>query len=682
MMVEMNNMVQEIRLTGPLSAKKPFIEGIRRAPDRGFTLTQAQTETALKNALRYVPEEYQEEMAAEFLDELMTMGRIYGYRFRPEGNIKAKPINEYEGKCVEGKAFQLMMNNNLDFDVALYPYELVTYGETGKVCQNWMQYLLIQKYLRQLTQDQTLVVSSGHPVGLFHSKPENPRVIITNSLMVGLFDNPKDQDIAEQMGVANYGQMTAGGWMYIGPQGIVHGTFNTLLNAARQKMGIADDQDLAGVFFVSSGLGGMSGAQPKAVEIAGGVGIIAEVDLSRIKTRHDQGWVTDVTDDLAKAFQLAKDAQVSKKPISIAYHGNIVDLLAYAVEHDIKIDLLSDQTSCHAVYDGGYCPQGLTFQERTEMLKKNRKQFVRKVDETLKTHFEMIKKLSEKGTYFFDYGNAFLKAVYDAGVLEVSKNGIDDKDGFIFPSYVEDIMRPELFDYGYGPFRWVCLSGDAEDLHKTDQAAMSCIDPDRRGQDRDNYVWIRDAEKNKMVVGSQARILYQDAYGRLKIALRFNEMVRRGEVGPIMLGRDHHDVSGTDSPFRETSNIKDGSNIMADMATQCFAGNAARGMSLIALHNGGGVGIGKSINGGFGMVLDGSKRVDEVLESAMLWDVMGGVARRAWARNENAISTSEEYNLINQGRDHITLPYLTDEDIIKSMVEEKWNQHQEKGGLA
>ena len=682
MMVEMKNMVQEIRLTGPLPTKKPFIEGIRRAPDRGFKLTQAQTETALKNALRYIPEEHHEEMAAEFLDELMTMGRIYGYRFRPEGNIKAKPINDYEGKCVEGKAFQLMMDNNLDFDVALYPYELVTYGETGKVCQNWMQYLLIQKYLCQLTQDQTLVVSSGHPVGLFHSKPENPRVIITNSLMVGLFDNPKDQDIAEQMGVANYGQMTAGGWMYIGPQGIVHGTFNTLLNAARQKMGIADDQDLAGVLFVSSGLGGMSGAQPKAVEIAGGVGIIAEVDLSRIKTRHDQGWVTDVTDDLAKAFQLAKDAQARKKPISIAYHGNIVDLLAYAVEHDVKIDLLSDQTSCHAVYDGGYCPQGLTFQERTEMLKNDRKQFVRRVDETLKTHFEMIKKLSEKGTYFFDYGNAFLKSVYDAGVLEVSMNGIDDKDGFIFPSYVEDIMGPELFDYGYGPFRWVCLSGEPEDLHKTDQAAMACIDPDRRGQDRDNYVWIRDAEKNKMVVGSQARILYQDAYGRLKIALRFNEMVRRGEVGPIMLGRDHHDVSGTDSPFRETSNIKDGSNIMADMATQCFAGNAARGMSLVALHNGGGVGIGKSINGGFGMVLDGSKRVDDILESAMLWDVMGGVARRAWARNENAISTSEEYNRLNQGRDHITLPYITDENIITTMVEEKWHQQQKKGGLA
>lgn len=660
-----------IKLEGPLPEKKSFLEGIRRAPDRGFKLTPAQTEVALKNALRYIPEEYHAEMAPEFLDELLTMGRIYGYRFRPEGNIKAKSINEYPGKCTEGKAFQLMMDNNLDFEVALYPYELVTYGETGKVCQNWMQYLLIQKYLQELTQDQTLVVSSGHPVGLFKSKPDSPRVIITNSLMIGMFDNAKDQDIAEQMGVANYGQMTAGGWMYIGPQGIVHGTFNTLLNAARLKMGLADDKDLEGILFVSSGLGGMSGAQPKAVEIANGVGIVAEVDESRIKTRHDQGWVQKVSGDLEEVYRWAKEAQKNKKPLSIAYHGNVVDLLAYAVEKDIKIDLLSDQTSCHVAYEGGYCPQGMTFEERTQMLKNDRETFIQRVDETLKTHFKVIQKLVDKGTYFFDYGNAFLKAVFDAGVQEVSLNGVDEKDGFIFPSYVEDILGPELFDYGYGPFRWVCLSGDPEDLRKTDAAAMECIDPERRGQDRDNYVWIRDAEKNKMVVGSQARILYQDAYGRTNIALRFNEMVRRGEVGPIMLGRDHHDVSGTDSPFRETSNIKDGSNIMADMATQCFAGDAARGMSLVALHNGGGVGIGKSINGGFGMVLDGSRRADKILETAMLWDVMGGVARRAWATNENALTTSMEYNELNKGQDHITLPYLADDEMVTKLVAEK-----------
>ncbi len=658
-----------IKLDNVLPEYPSFVSGIRRAPDRGFKLTRSQTETALKNALRYIPEELHEKLAPEFMEELLTRGRIYGYRFRPIGNIKAKAIHEYKGNCIEGKAFQIMMDNNLDFDVALYPYELVTYGETGKVCQNWMQYTLIKKYLEVMTNQQTLVIESGHPLGLFKSKPEAPRVIITNALMIGMFDNPKDLDIAEQMGVANYGQMTAGGWMYIGPQGIVHGTFNTLLNAGRLKLGIPEDKDLSGYLFVSSGLGGMSGAQPKAIEISGGVGIVAEVDRSRIETRHSQGWVKRVSGDLKEVFDIAQEYMDKKESMSIAYHGNIVDLLKYAADNHIKIHLLSDQTSCHAVYEGGYCPQGVTFEERTELLKKDREKFKQLVDETLRKHFEVIKRLVEQGTYFFDYGNAFMKAVYDAGVKEISKNGIDEKDGFIWPSYVEDIMGPMLFDYGYGPFRWVCLSGDHNDLIKTDKVAMDCIDPNRRGQDRDNYVWIRDAEKNKLVVGTQARILYQDAMGRTKIALKFNEMVRNGEVGPIMLGRDHHDVSGTDSPFRETSNIKDGSNVMADMATQCFAGNAARGMSLIALHNGGGVGIGKSINGGFGMVLDGSERVDNILKSAMPWDVMGGVARRAWARNENSITTSIEYNQNNPGTDHITLPYIPDESLVKSLVE-------------
>ncbi|SET47127.1 urocanate hydratase [Natronincola peptidivorans] len=658
-----------IKLDNTLPAYPEFVKGIRRAPDRGFKLTVDQTEIALKNALRYIPEELHETVVPEFLEELLTRGRIYGYRFRPEGNIKGKSIDSYKGNCIEGKAFQVMMDNNLDFDIALYPYELVTYGETGKVCQNWMQYRLIKKYLEVMTNEQTLVIESGHPLGLFKSKPDAPRVIITNALMVGMFDNPKDLDIAEQMGVANYGQMTAGGWMYIGPQGIVHGTFNTLLNAGRKKLGLAEDEDLRGILFVTSGLGGMSGAQPKAVEIANGVGIIAEVDYSRIKTRHDQGWVSIISNDLKEVFTIAEEYIGKREPISIAYHGNIVDLLQYAVDNNIKIPLLSDQTSCHAVYEGGYCPQGLSFEERTDILKRNREEFIQLVDETLKTHFKLIKTLVERGTYFFDYGNAFMKAVYDAGVKEISKNGIDEKDGFIFPSYVEDIMGPELFDYGYGPFRWVCLSGKHEDLIKTDKAAMEQIDPNRRGQDRDNYVWIRDAEKNKMVVGTQARILYQDAMGRTKIALKFNEMVRKGEVGPIMLGRDHHDVSGTDSPFRETSNIKDGSNVMADMATQCFAGNAARGMSLVALHNGGGVGIGKSINGGFGMVLDGSDRVDSILKSAMPWDVMGGVARRAWARNENSITTGIEYNQENASTDHITLPFIPKEELIKELIQ-------------
>ena len=645
-----------------------FVEGIRRAPDRGYTLTPAQTATALKNALRYIPTEFHAQLAPEFMEELRTRGRIYGYRFRPAGDLKAKPIDAYKGKCIEGKAFQVMIDNNLCFDIALYPYELVTYGETGQVCQNWMQYNLIKRYLEELTQDQTLVIESGHPLGLFRSHPEAPRVIITNAMMIGQFDNLHDWHIAMQMGVANYGQMTAGGWMYIGPQGIVHGTFNTLLNAGRMKLGVPQDGDLRGHLFVSSGLGGMSGAQPKAAEIAGATAIIAEVDASRIETRHSQGWVGHVAESVAEAFRMAREAMDRREPCSIAYHGNVVDLLEYAEREGILIELLSDQTSCHAVYEGGYCPVGISFEERTRMLREEPEAFRKLVDQSLRRHFEVIRKLVARGSYFFDYGNSFMKAIYDAGVKEISRNGVDEKDGFIWPSYVEDIMGPELFDYGYGPFRWVCLSGKHEDLIKTDHAAMECIDPNRRGQDMDNYNWIRDAEKNQLVVGTEARILYQDAEGRMNIALRFNEMVRNGEVGPIMLGRDHHDVSGTDSPFRETSNIKDGSNLMADMAVQCFAGNCARGMSLVALHNGGGVGIGKAINGGFGMVCDGSERVDRILRSAMLWDVMGGVARRSWARNPNAMSTVREFNHAHADGYQITEPFVADDQIIEQAM--------------
>lgn len=645
-----------------------FDEDIRRAPSRGFTLTQDQTETALKNALRYIHPSLHAELIPEFLEELTTRGRIYGYRFRPTGRIYAKPISEYEGKCLEGRAFQLMIDNNLDFEIALYPYELVTYGETGQVAQNWMQYRLIMDYLKELSHDTTLVVESGHPLGLFPSHERAPRVIITNSLMVGEFDNQKDWEIAAAMGVANYGQMTAGGWMYIGPQGIVHGTYNTLLNAGRQFLGIPESENLAGRLFVSSGLGGMSGAQPKAMRLAGGVAIIAEVDKSRIETRFKQGWVDDASSNLDHLFTLAHDAQRMKAPLSLAYEGNIVDLLEYTVEHGIHIDLLSDQTSCHAAFEGGYCPQGLSFSERTDMLSHDSVEFTRRVRESLRHHYELIEQAVRNGTYFFDYGNAFLKSVFDAGLTRISKNGHDDKDGFVMPSYVEDIMGPHLFDYGYGPFRWVCLSGEPEDLRATDRAAMESIDPHRRSQDADNYNWIRDAEEAQLVVGSQARILYQDTEGRIRIALRFNEMVRNGECGPIMLGRDHHDVSGTDSPFRETANIKDGSNVMADMAVQCFAGNAARGMSLVALHNGGGVGIGKSINGGFGLVLDGSERVDDIIRSAMLWDVMGGVARRSWARNPHAMEVVQNFNRSREDTSHITEPALVDEGLIQSAV--------------
>ena len=502
----------------------------RRAPRRESHLSRADQALAIKNALRYIHPDHHAQMAKEFAQELAEHGRIYGYRFRPAGAIYGKPIDEYKGRCIEGRAIQVMIDNNLDFDVALYPYELTTYGETGQVCQNWMQYRLIKKYLEQLTEEQTLVVMSGHPLGLFHSHRLAPRVIISNGLMVGTFDDQENFNRAAALGVANYGQMTAGGWMYIGPQ-------------------------------------------------------------------------------------------------------------------------------------------GLSFAERTRMLAEEPEAFRALVDKTLQHHYEMICKFHDRGTYFFDYGNSFLKAVYDSGVKAVCKNGENDLDGFVFPSYVEDILGPCLFDYGYGPFRWCCLSRKPEDLHKTDMAAAEYIRThNRRYQDYDNYVWVRDAEKNRLVVGTQCRILYQDAMGRMNLALKFNEMVRNGEIGPVILGRDHHDTGGTDAPFRETSNIKDGSNLMAEMATQCYAGNAARGMSYIALHNGGGTGIGRAINGGFGMVLDGSERVDTILRMAMPWDTMVGVARRSWACNEHAMTTAAEYNELYAGQDHITMPYVADSAVVEQAV--------------
>ena len=669
----------KIKLSDELPEYPVLKENVRRAPKREVTLNEREIKLALKNALRYVPESLHEKLAPEFLDELMTRGRIYGYRFIPKEKIYGRPIDEYKGKCIEGKAFQVMIDNNLAHEVALYPYELVTYGETGQVCQNWMQYQLIKKYLEELTDEQTLAVMSGHPLGLFKSHKSSPRVIISNGLMIGMFDNPHDWSKATAMGCSSYGQMTAGGWMYIGPQGIVHGTFNTLINAGRKELGIPGDKDLAGHLFITSGLGGMSGAQPKAVEIANGVGIIAEVDFSRIETRLAQGWVSTVTDFVEEAFEIAREYLYKKQTISIAYHGNIVELLEYAVDNNIHVDLLSDQTSCHVPYDGGYCPKGLTFEERTELLNSDREKFAQMVDKSLADHFKAIKALVDRGSYFFDYGNAFMKAVFDSGVKEIAKNGEDTSEGFIFPSYVEDIMGPMLFDYGYGPFRWVCLSGKPEDLHKTDLAAMSVIDPNRRGQDRDNYIWIRDAEKNKLVVGTQARILYQDALGRRDIALKFNDMVRNGEIGPVMLGRDHHDTGGTDSPFRETSNIYDGSNVTADMAVHCFAGNAARGMSLVALHNGGGVGISKAINGGFGLVLDGSKRVDKIINASIPWDTMVGVSRRSWARNEHSIETTIEYNNKFEGQDHITIPFVAKDELIEETLKNFKNNGEQNG---
>jgi urocanate hydratase len=667
---EMNSLDKLITLEDiyeELPVYPKFVKGIRRAPKREMLLNEKDIKLALKNALRYIPLKWHEIIAGEFYEELMTYGRIYGYRFRPSYEIKGKSIDEYEANTLEGKAFQVMIDNNLDFDVALYPYELVTYGETGQVCQNWMQYQLIKKYLQIMNDNQTLSILSGHPLGLFASSKNAPRIILTNGLMVGMYDNLHYFNRAQALGVANYGQMTAGGFMYIGPQGIVHGTYTTLLNAGRLKLKLNKDDNLNGKLFVSSGLGGMSGAQGKAIEIAGGVGIIAEVDISRINTRFSQKWVSKVVTTPKEAFSEAKKHLNSKSSIAIAYHGNIVDLLEYAVNNNCKIDLLSDQTSCHAVYDGGYCPVDLSFSKRTQLLDSDKSLFVKLVDKSLKRHYQAIKSLVDKGTYFFDYGNSFLKSVYDSGIKEICKNKENDLDGFIYPSYVEDLMGPLLFDFGYGPFRWVCLSGKNEDLDLTDKVAMSCIDPNRRFQDRDNYEWIKNAKKNNLVVGTKARILYQDAYGRLEIALAFNKLVREKKCGPIMLGRDHHDTGGTDSPFRETANIKDGSQIMADMATHVALGNAARGMSLVSLHNGGGVGIGKAINGGYGMVLDGKEATDEILKKSLLYDVIAGVSRRAWARNYPAIETAEKYNKIDNNS-IITLPFIADDKLIEKTI--------------
>lgn len=646
-----------------------FAEGIRRAPKRTFTLSTNETVLALKNALRYVPEEWHHELAPEFLSELRTVGRIFGYRFRPAGAIKALPIDAYAGQCVAGRAFQVMIDNNLDFDVALFPYELVTYGDMGQVCQNWMQYRLIKMYLQEMTREQTLVVESGHPVGLFRSHAGGPRVVITNALMVGCYNDRENWHRAAAIGVANHGQTTAGGWMYIGPQGLIHRSYCTILNAARLKLKLPKDADLTGRLFVSSGLGAMGGTQGKAVEIANGIAVIAEVDFERIQARHKQGWVKMVAKTPEEAFRIAREYRRKRQGMSVAFHGNILDLLNFAVEKGDEIDLLSDQTSCHAAYEGGYCPQGLTPEEGAGLLAEEPESFRGYVDRSLRQHFSFIKILVRRGAYFFEYGNSFMQAVYEAGKKEICRNGRDPLDGFIFPSYVEDVIGPLLFDFGYGPLRWVCLSGKPEDLAKTDIAAMRSIDPARNVHDRDNHAWLRDAANNKLTVGGiQARSIFQDAEGRTRIGLRLNEMVRKGEIGPVMLGRDHHDTGATDSPFRETANIKDGSNIMADMAVQCFVGNAARGMSLVVLNNGGGAGIGKAINGGFGLVLDGSEEVDEVIRRAISWDVMGGVARRAWARNENSIETSMRHNDLNRGSDHITLPYLADDEMLRELV--------------
>lgn len=644
-----------------------FDPAMRRAPKRETTLSQQDKILAVKNALRYIPPQHHKVMAKEFYQELEEHGRIYGYRFRPHGAIWGQPIDNYQGNCLAGRAIQVMIDNNLDFNVSLYPYELVTYGETGQVCQNWMQYRLIKQYLEEMEADQTLIVSSGHPIGLFRSSKTAPRVILSNGLMVGKYNDLEHWNRAAAIGVTNYGQFTAGGWFYIGSQGIVHGTYSTLLAVARQILKHSSEEGLRGTLFVSAGLGGMSGAQGKAVELCQGVGVIAEVDASKIELRQRLGWVGKRTESAQETFAMAKEYQDRGEPVSIAYHGNIVDLLAYAVEHDVKIDILTDQTSCHVAFDGGYCPQGLTYEQRAQLMGSDKKRFEQMVEDTLREHHRLIELLRARGTYFFDYGNSLTSTFCDIGIIDVCVNGKDPLDGFIYKSFVEAFIGPELFDYGYGPFRWVCLSGDPEDLRKTDQAAMGCIDTTRRYQDYDNYVWIRDAEKNKLVTGTQARILYQDADTRKAIALTMNRMVREGTVGPIMMGRDHMDTGGVDAPSRETSNIKDGSNITADMSALVFGGDAAMGMTMMTMHNGGGTGIGNSQSCGYGLLLDGSEDVDDIIVRAVNYDVMCGVARRAWAGNPNAISTVQQHT---DPQDRLTLPYLSDEaDILAAMEE-------------
>ena len=644
-----------------LPEKKVFDKSIRRAPKRESNLTIKEKKLAIKNALRYIKPENHKIMANEFYEELEKTGRIYGYRFRPEGKIYAKPIEEYKGKCIEGKAIQLMIDNNLDFNVGLYPYELVTYGETGQVCQNWMQYNLIKKYLEELNDDETLIVESGHPLGIFKSDKNLPRVILSNALIIGKYNNNENWNRLSALGVSNYGQFTAGGWFYIGPQGIVHGTYSTLLSVARQKFNRNNEDLLKGLLFVSAGLGGMSGAQGKACSIAKGVSIIAEVDKSKIEKKIEQKWIDEYVTTPKEAFKRALDYIKNKISKSIAFNGNIIDLLQYAVDNKIKIDILTDQTSCHVRYEGGYCPVGLTFEERINLLDKNKNEFRKRVDSSLKMHYELIEKLRKTGTYFFDYGNSFTTSLYEIGIKEICVNGKNELDGFIYKSFVEEFLGPNLFDYGYGPFRWVCLSGKQEDLDITDNAAANCINKNRRYQDYDNYVWIKNAKEYNLVVGSQARILYQDAETRRKIAKVFNNLVKEGKIGPVIIGRDHMDTGGVDAPSRETSNIKDGSNLTADMSALVFGGDCAMGMSLVSIHNGGGTGIGNSQSCGYGLILDGSDKINDIIDRGILFDVL----RRAWARNINSINLLDSYD---DNVDYkFSLPNICEDDIIDSL---------------
>lgn len=647
---------------------KPYDKEINHAPKRKDILTPEQKKLALRNALRYFDPKHHAMLIPEFMDELKRYGRIYMYRLRPDYKIYAHPIEDYPCKCKQAAAIMLMINNNLDNAVAQHPHELITYGGNGAVFQNWAQYRLTMQLLAQMTDTQTLVMYSGHPLGLFPSHKNAPRVIVTNGMVIPNYSKPDDWERFNALGVSQYGQMTAGSYMYIGPQGIVHGTTITVLNAARKQEG-SMNASLGGKLFVSSGLGGMSGAQPKAAVIAGVVGVIAEVNPKAVHTRHSQGWVDEVYTSLDELMPRIRKAVAAKEAVSIAYQGNVVDLWERLVEEDMHVDLGSDQTSLHNPWAGGYYPAGYTLEESNDMMANDPERFKKEVQATLRRHVAAINKLTAKGMYFFDYGNAFL--------LESSRAGADimnEKGTFRYPSYVQDIMGPMFFDYGFGPFRWVCTSGKPEDLALTDKLATEVLEeiakhatPDILGQLNDNIHWIKEAGKNKLVVGSQARILYADCEGRTKIALAFNKAIKEGKLSaPVVLGRDHHDVSGTDSPYRETSNIYDGSSFTADMAVQNVIGDSFRGATWVSLHNGGGCGWGEVINGGFGMVIDGSEDSERNIRMMLHWDVNNGISRRSWARNKGAMDAIKR-EMERTPDLKVTLPNLVEDSLIENL---------------
>lgn len=658
---------QELIIQGIPNNLPPIKEydlSINHAPKRKEILSDEEKKLALRNALRYFDPKHHKTLLPEFKEELEKYGRIYMYRFRPDYKMYARPIDEYPGKSLQAKAIMLMIQNNLDYAVAQHPHELITYGGNGAVFQNWAQYLLTMKYLSEMTDEQTLVMYSGHPMGLFPSHKNAPRVVVTNGMVIPNYSKPDDWEKFNALGVSQYGQMTAGSYMYIGPQGIVHGTTITVLNGGRKIA--KNGEDLTGKIFVTSGLGGMSGAQPKAGNIAGCITICAEVNPKAVKTRHSQGWVDEVIKDIDELIIRVKKAKENKEIVSIAYEGNVVDIWEKFDKENLYIDLGSDQTSLHNPWAGGYYPIGLTFEEANLLMATEPEKFKQYIQESLRRQAAAINKHTAKGTYFFDYGNAFLLEASRAGADVMASNGID----FKYPSYVQDIMGPMCFDYGFGPFRWVCTSGKAEDLAKTDQIACEVLEEMMKNapkeiqqQMSDNIKWIKGAQENKLVVGSQARILYADAEGRTKIAKAFNDAIAKGDIGPVVLGRDHHDVSGTDSPYRETSNIYDGSKFTADMAIQNVIGDSFRGATWVSIHNGGGVGWGEVTNGGFGMLLDGTKEAQQRLQSMLHWDVNNGIARRSWARNEEAIFAIKRA-MAAEPLLKVTLPNLVDDSLL------------------